>query len=304
MNRIYLGFILLMSCTQILYSQHSVLVLGIAQDGGYPHIGCKKECCNLAWQNDSLKKMVVSLAITDSVSRQWWLMEATPDITSQLHLFDSLTHHHYPFLPAGIFITHAHIGHYTGLMELGREALNSNQIPVYCLPKMKTFLTENGPWSQLVKLNNITLHELKTDSLFSFGNLQIMAFLVPHRDEYSETAGFKFSIHHSKYLFIPDIDKWSKWNRNMMEEVMQVNTAFLDGTFYTENELPGRNIAEIPHPTINETMQLDWENYGKTTRSKVFFIHFNHTNPVMWNSTIQKELQLHYFNFAMQGHWY
>ncbi|MES2689480.1 MAG: pyrroloquinoline quinone biosynthesis protein PqqB, partial [Bacteroidota bacterium] len=99
-----------------------VLVLGVAQDGGYPHIGCKKKCCEMAWQAGSLKINVVSLALVDPVEKKWWLFEATPDITGQLHLFASLTKNTFDYLPAGIFITHAHIGHYTGLMQLGREA--------------------------------------------------------------------------------------------------------------------------------------------------------------------------------------
>src|SRR5262245_36059173 len=97
-----------------------VLILGIAQDGGYPHIGCTKEHCRIAWENDSLARNVVSIAVVDPANKKWYLFEATPDLTKQLHLFSELTDHAYNFLPDGIFLTHAHIGHYTGLMELGR----------------------------------------------------------------------------------------------------------------------------------------------------------------------------------------
>jgi pyrroloquinoline quinone biosynthesis protein B len=284
-------------------SAHNILVLGVAQDGGYPHIGCKKECCELAWKYDSLKRFVVSLALVDSASKQWWLVEATPDITAQLHLFDSLTGHQYPFLPSGIFITHAHIGHYTGLMQLGKEAMNAKQIPVYTMPRMKEFLSTNGPWSQLVNLHNISLVSIVADSAIQLASgIRITPWLVPHRDEYSETVGFKIEVATMKYLFIPDIDKWSKWNRDIVHEVRNVNVAFLDGTFYSEKEIPGRNMAEIPHPTILETSQLQWDS--DYLSREVHFIHFNHTNPMLSGAVMRSAKLPSNFNIAQQAHWY
>jgi pyrroloquinoline quinone biosynthesis protein B len=208
-----------------------MIVLGVAQDGGYPHIGCQKECCTRAWKNDSLARSVVSLALVDPSNKKWWLFEATPDITRQLHQFQQLTDSEYNFLPDGIFITHAHIGHYTGLMYLGKEAMNTKDVSVYVLPKMKSFLENNGPWSQLVNIHNIKITALTADSNFNLSDgISVIPFTVPHRDEYSETAGFRINAGERKYLFIPDIDKWQKWNKDIVEEVKQVDVAFLDGT--------------------------------------------------------------------------
>ena len=145
------------------YAQTYIQVLGTAQDGGYPHIGCKKQCCSRAWAGETEKQFVVSLALVDSVARKWWLFEATPDIKEQLQYFHTLNGGRYNYLPDGIFITHAHMGHYTGLMQLGREALGAKGIPVYVLPKLKNYLETNGPWSQLVWLNNIAIHPLKAN---------------------------------------------------------------------------------------------------------------------------------------------
>lgn len=112
-----------------------IQILGVAQDGGYPHIGCEKTCCAQAWQNSELRQWIVSFALADPVTGKWWLFEATPDIKDQLRYFHTATAGRYNYLPNGIFITHAHIGHYTGLMELGREALGSKEVPVYVLDK-------------------------------------------------------------------------------------------------------------------------------------------------------------------------
>jgi pyrroloquinoline quinone biosynthesis protein B len=279
----------------------NVIVLGVAQDAGYPQMGCEKECCNKAWKNDSLKRNVVSLALTIPEEKKWYLFEATPDIKEQLKLFRKLTNSQYDFLPDGIFITHAHIGHYTGLMELGREAMNTKNVYVYVLPKLKSYLETNGPWNQLVKLDNI--HLLQLDTLKGFEiekNVLISAFTVPHRDEYSETAGFRIFIGKKGYLFIPDIDKWQKWNKNVIEEVKKVDVAFLDATFSEVSELPNRKIEEVPHPFISETMEL-FKNESKETKSKIHFLHFNHTNPVMWDRNTKQKVIKEGFNVAEQG---
>ena len=99
-------------------SNAQVYVLGVAQDGGYPHAGCTKQCCAAAWKDPVKRRFVTSLAVVSGDS--WWLFEATPDIKEQLQYFHELTGGKYNYMPAGIFITHAHIGHYTGLMQLGR----------------------------------------------------------------------------------------------------------------------------------------------------------------------------------------
>ncbi|HCZ35876.1 MAG TPA: pyrroloquinoline quinone biosynthesis protein PqqB [Cytophagales bacterium] len=293
-------FVFLIASVTAIAQQPFIQILGVAQDGGYPHIGCEKACCAPAWQDAAKKQFVVSLALVDPTTKQWWLFEATPDIKEQLHAFQQSTKGAYLFLPTGIFITHAHMGHYTGLMQLGREALGSKQVPVYALPRFEKYLRENGPWSQLVKLNNIQLKQLKTDQPAALTeNIQVTAFTVPHRDEYSETAGFKIEFSGKQVLFIPDIDKWEKWNVKIEDLVEQVDVALVDATFYTATELSNRSMSEIPHPLVAETMTR-FES-KPDLKSRIYFIHFNHTNPLLWNKTEQDELRKQGFNVAETG---
>ena len=291
-----------------------VYILGVAQDGGYPHAGCTKRCCSLAWQNPGMRRYVTSLAVVDSVNGKWWLVEATPDITDQLQYFNQLTQARYKYLPEGIFITHAHIGHYTGLMQLGREVMNTKAMPVYVMPKMKQFLQNNGPWSQLVTLGNIKLMDLTertcnpfTDAIpITAPGLSVTAIRVPHRDEYSETVGFYILLHNRSYFFVPDIDKWEKWNKeDIRQRASLADVTLVDGTFYRDGEIPGRNISEVPHPFVTETMALFKKDTGayaspKVT-NKVFFIHFNHTNPIMWEEDAAADVKNAGFNIAIQG---
>ena len=279
--------------------QQFLVVLGVMQDAGYPQLGCEKECCKAFWEGKESKKHVVSLAIVDKKANAYWLIEATPDIREQMKEMENyLPSKNY--LPAGIFLTHAHIGHYSGLMQLGREAMNAKGIQVYAQPRMDSFLRNNGPWSQLVALKNIELPEayhgeavnLATDSMY------VEPIRVPHRDEFSETVGYRIHGPHKKVLFIPDIDKWAKWDRKLWEEIKSVDYAFLDGTFYGDGELPGRNMSEIPHPFVSETINL-LKDLPASEKAKVYFIHFNHTNPLLkFNSKEKDSVRAKGFNVA------
>jgi len=292
----------------------NVVVLGVAQDGGYPHAGCVKQCCAMAWKDADKRRYVTSLAVMDEQTKRWWLFEATPDIKEQLEYFRQLTGGVFPYLPEGIFITHAHIGHYTGLMQLGKEVMNTQEMKVYVLPRMKQYLEQNGPWSQLVRMKNIVLKDVCiVENAAGMSNnmgckiadgIGVSAFRVPHRDEYSETAGFYIDVHQRKYIFIPDIDKWSKWKMKLDVIAEVADILLVDGTFYESKELPGRNIAEVPHPYVPETMKLFEDIPDKDKRaitSKIHFIHFNHTNPLMRDTTVQKRVLDAGFGVARQG---
>jgi pyrroloquinoline quinone biosynthesis protein B len=174
-------------------------------------------------------------------------------------------------------------------MYFGREAMGSKNMPVYVMPKMREYLSSNGPWDQLVKLNNIAIKELSSQRKVDLGTISITPFLVPHRDEYSETVGFKIKGPRKTALFIPDINKWSEWNTDLVEEVQKVDYAFLDATFFDDMELPGRDMSKIPHPFVIETMET-LEDLTYEQKSKVWFIHMNHTNPLLDGDSLESKL--------------
>ncbi|MDH5607906.1 MAG: MBL fold metallo-hydrolase [Cyclobacteriaceae bacterium] len=298
MRSFLLGVCLL--CFVDLWGQTRVFVLGIAQDGGFPHIGCMA-MCRQAYQEPEMKRFVVSLAVTDEKSGKWWLFEATPDFRDQLHYFQELTDGHYAYLPEGIVITHAHMGHYTGLAHLGKEALAASGVPVYVLPKMADFLRENGPWSQLVQAGNIDLRVMARHQVVPLSeSLRLVPFPVPHRDEYSETAGFRIQDAARTILFIPDIDKWERWDEDIVAWVEGVDLAFLDGSFFQDGELPNRNAADVPHPFVTETIER-FSQAPASIANRVHFIHLNHTNPLLWDDDLIRELEQRGFHVAVQG---
>lgn len=271
-----------------------LIVLGTVQDAGSPQLACLKACCKNLSEEEKRERKVVSLGIIDRKNQNSYLLEATPDLVSQITAMQ-IEANNAKAIPDGIFISHAHMGHYSGLLYLGRESMNASKMPVYVMPRMKAFLENNGPWNQLVGLNNVALKSLRADSIIVLSQkLSIEPILVPHRDEFSETVGFKIKGPEKTVLFIPDIDKWNKWDRSLEEELKQVDLAFVDATFYDQKEIPMRNMNEIPHPFVMESMEL-LKGLSSTEKSKVYFIHFNHTNPLLLDSS--KE----YLNTVNQG---
>ena len=287
-------FLVFFSYSQTIESDY-IQVLGIVQDAGYPHIGCEKDCCKVVSPGDYF---VSCLGLVDKTNNKRYLFDATPDIHNQINLLEKFPEAN---LIDGIFLTHAHIGHYTGLMYLGREGLGGKNIMVYALKRMARFLKKNGPWDQLVKLNNISIQTIYNKEFVKLSeNIFVIPIRVPHRDEYSETVGYKIIGKSKKILFIPDIDKWDEWKKSIIEEVKLVDYAFIDGTFYNGSEL-NRDMREIPHPSIEETLEL-FSTQPLAERNKIYFIHINHTNPILTNKNgIRDLVESLGFNIAERG---
>ena len=254
-------------------------VLGTIQDGGIPHMGCNKVCCLKYFKNNTFRVGVSSLGISNLKNETNYLIDATPNVNHQLKALIGTSN------PSeklnGIFLTHAHMGHYSGLLNFGREAMNSKNIPLYLMPRFYNFIQDNGPWNQLVKLENVMLKRIyDREKITLESNLSITPIQVPHRDEYSETVGFLIEGNTKTALYIPDIDKWEKWNNSIVELIKNVDYAFLDGTFYDEKEVNNRDISEIPHPFIIESLKL-FNPLDESEKNKIYFIHLNHTNPLL-----------------------
>jgi len=248
-----------------------LVVLGIAQDGGMPHPGCTKRPCADVRAGKRRAEKVSCLGLINRDVGTAYILDATPDFPAQLQTLTGGKP------PDGIFLTHAHIGHYTGLMYLGKEAMAAKGVPVYGTERMAAFLRNNGPWSLLVKDGHVDLRMLTPDRPVELPDgLRITPMIVPHRDEFTDTVGFLIEGPRARALFIPDIDKWEKWDRSLRELADRVDVVLVDGTFASMNELPGREMSQVPHPLMSETRSL-----LEGTHAKLWFIHLNHSNPAI-----------------------
>lgn len=255
-----------------------LMVLGVAQDGGHPQAGCERACCAEVWERPAERHRVSALGLVDPGAGRFWILDATPDLPDQLHRLQRA-------LPGGslggLLLTHAHIGHYSGLLYLGREAMGTKGMPVWAMPRMREFLADNGPWELLSRLGYADVQPLEDGRELRLSpQLTVTPLAVPHRDEYSETVGFVVRGPTNSALYLPDIDKWERWSTPVEQVLSSVGRAYVDGTFYADGEIPGRSMAQIPHPFIEESLQR-FGPLPAEERGKVRFIHLNHTNPAL-----------------------
>jgi pyrroloquinoline quinone biosynthesis protein B len=249
----------------------TIVVLGVAQDAGVPHLGCLEPRCVDARRGARRTEKVASLGVVNRALNRAYLFDATPDLRAQVHRLNDGR----PL--DGIFLTHAHVGHYTGLMYLGKESIAAKGVPVFGTRRMIDYLTGNGPWSLLVRDGHILPRLLEPDRAVEIdAGLQVTPFVVPHRDEFTDTVGFLIQGPRARALFIPDIDRWERWDRPIRDLAERADLAFLDGTFSSPGEVRGRRLEDIPHPMMNETREL-----LKGSRARLWFIHLNHTNPAL-----------------------
>ncbi|WP_421791905.1 MBL fold metallo-hydrolase [Hyphobacterium sp.] len=289
-----------------------LVVLGVAQDGGIPQINVQDDP---AWDDESLRHRVVSLGVIDHEAGKRYLFEATPDFREQVR--DLNERAGTSGAPDAIFITHAHIGHYTGLMFLGFESMNADSVPVYVPPMMAFFLTESGPWSQLVEYENIEVRELLSERVemedggryvgssrltgHSSDRISVRAFAVPHRREFAATVGYQIEGPAKSAVFIPDIDSWEEWGLSIEDVVQENDIIYVDATFFDDNELPGRDMSAIPHPRVSETMDL-FQDYPDEIRQRIRFIHYNHTNPIRYEDSEEtREVLERGYRIAREG---
>ncbi|MFQ5811766.1 MAG: MBL fold metallo-hydrolase [Anaerolineae bacterium] len=252
------------------------ILLGTAQDGGVPQAGCYCANCGPARTDPSRRKLVACLGLVDRTTRQSWLIDATPDFREQLHALHSLA----PDCPlAGVVLTHAHIGHYAGLIHLGHEAWSTQGLPVYASLRMADFLRHNAPWSQLVAMRNINLRLLTPASETQLSpNLHLTSLPVPHRDEFSDTLAFVvhgLSGSRGRLFYCPDIDTWDRWEHDLRSFIADMDVALLDATFFSADELPDRDLSQIPHPLATDTAER-----LAGVECDVRLIHLNHSNPL------------------------
>ena len=259
-------------------SRIQALVLGVAQDGGMPQVGCGCVNCRDALERGQAHApagLAVS-AWADGGQRLRALVDAGPELRAQLRRFGGPVD--------AVLLTHLHMGHYVGLLEFGREVAGRQGLPVWCSPAVAAVLEANSPWRELATQGHVVYRRFAIGAPFSpIAGLDVWPYSVPHRNELGDAVGFVLRPAGSGrggLLYLPDADRWDTLNPSLPELVSGVEAALLDGTFFDAGELralTGRELAEVPHPPVVETIRL-LAAHGLASR--VALIHLNHTNPL------------------------
>ena len=280
-----------------------LLVLGTAQDGGLPHAACSCARCERARSEPGFERLVSSVALVLPRSGQLYLFDATPDIRRQLDRVRDLRGP----LPGrvdrapvdGVFLTHAHWGHYSGLGFFGFESVHTRKLPLFATEAMGAYLTNQAPWSQLVSIDNIEHRTLpQTGALPLDDGVRVQAFQVPHRNEFADTVGFIIEGPARRVLFVPDTDRWSTWEPSIEQRLEGIDVALLDGTFFSMAELPNRDVSQIGHPLIVDSLERLAPQVAAGT--EVRFTHLNHSNPAV-DPNGEAAAQIRAAGFAVAG---
>ncbi|MEE2680758.1 MAG: MBL fold metallo-hydrolase [Planctomycetota bacterium] len=282
-----------------------LMVLGRGQDGGLPQLGCRKPCCTQA-RRDGRSELPAALGLLDHSRQHAHLIEATPAIERQASMLLERLDARPPDAPIldGLLLTHAHIGHYLGLAQLGREVAAADHLPVHVSERVARFLRENQPWAQLLELGQVQLRIFEPGQSFMVTpEVWVEPIPVPHRDEFFDTMAFAFRGADSSVLFLPDIDRWEDPSipaRFIEDLLATVDVAYLDGTFYDDRELPGRDLSVIPHPLVVDSMKR-LAPIARERPGMIRFIHLNHTNPLLHDEALVDRLAADGFGLARTG---
>lgn len=268
-------------------------VLGSGQDAGIPHAGCYCSVCRAARRNIRKRRLGPSIALMSKEKAFCFLIDASPDFKVQLDAVReecSCVRRKGRIPVSGILLTHAHMGHYSGLWQLGKETLDEKNVPVYCTPLMKQFLSLSFPLNYLVQAKNIVIQEIALDAVLKLDGFYITSISVPHRNEFSDTVGYVIQAN-KRVVYMPDLDFWTD---ELVQHVRQADIALIDGTFYAKDELP--RFTEVPHPPIKESIKL-----FKGSKTEIYFTHINHTNAVNKQGRALHHVKKNGFHVAFDG---
>ena len=264
----------------------TLTVLGIAQDGGRPQPGCQRPCCQDLSAVDYRSPVSLGIKTKNGTTI---LIEATRDLGRQLITFGEPNIDH-------LFLAHAHLGHVDGLGLLGRETMSARGIPLHSSPSMQNLIKSTPAWALLLEQGVFELTEI---GHVKIDDVVIESIAIPHRAELSDMHAFVLRGKEHSVLFLPDHDSWDQTLaahsassiREWLKEI-EVTHALLDGTFWSGDELQGRDMSVVPHPTIQDSLSRLGER--QSGDPEIYFTHFNHTNPVyqMDGSEYQKIIQL------------
>jgi pyrroloquinoline quinone biosynthesis protein B len=274
-----------------------VRVLGSAAGGGVPQWNCACQNCQAVRAGRAPRRTQSSLAVSADGAR-WLLLNCSPDIAAQIEAFSPL----HPPAPrgtpiAGMLLTDANIDHIGGLAVLrqrgGRDGFvvrSSATIREIATaqPAFAPFAASPHRWIDVPLRQPIASSD--DDDLVGTV-LAVTAIAVPgttpgyagRRRAPAAVVAYEIADRHTheSLLFAP---VFSSINDALAASIARASVAFLDGSFYSDDELidtelldkHARTLGHQPVGGIGGT--LDQLRYART---RIVFTHLNNSNPML-----------------------
>ena len=260
----------------------SLTLLGIAQDGGVPHAGCACSHCMAAHRDHQLRRHPVACGVLGA-DGSMHLIEASRSLPDQMRLWAETVGRGGVARPDSVSLTHVHLGHVDGLGQFGKEVMGVSNLPLYASSSVIAEMEKREVMEPFSPSEVSPMQGFEPSEGCGF---ELFFVPVPHRDEFADTHAILIRGPSRSALFLPDHDKWdatlaehgAETIRGWLAEI-GADLALIDGSFWDSGELPGRDMSEIPHPTVSESLlRLGVRSEGDP---EIHFIHLNHSNPLL-----------------------
>ncbi|MGA8098757.1 MAG: MBL fold metallo-hydrolase [Candidatus Cybelea sp.] len=273
-----------------------VRVLGSAAGGGVPQWNCACMHCQAARLGRAPRRTQSSLAVSADGTR-WLLLNCSPDIATQIEAFAPLHPSHPRGTPiTAMLFTDANVDHIGGLAVLRqrgaagflvRSSTVVREVAV-AQPAFAPFARSPHRWLE-VPLDSPCVAEDGDDIV---GNaLRVRALAVPgttpgydgRRTARGAVVAYEVADRGSErgLLFAP---VFSAIDAPLLEAIGRAAVAFLDGSFYDDDELidasllhkHGRDLGHQPVGGSDGTLA-----HLRGTGTRVVFTHLNNSNPML-----------------------
>jgi pyrroloquinoline quinone biosynthesis protein B len=282
-------------------------VLGSAAGGGSPQWNCGCPVCAAVRSGASPPRSQSSVAVSAD-NKQWFVINASPDVRSQIEAFPGLHPHDDRSTPLeAVLLTDGELDHTLGLLLL-REA---SAVRLYATPAVhKTLCDGSGVLRTLERYCPVEWRAVVPGADFALADgLSCRAFDVPSTKrarfgagvEHGRVVGYRLTDERSggTLVYLPGVQSLTPAQggasvETLRAEIEGCDCLLIDGTCWRDDELvrlglAGKTSREMGHLPIDgpdgSLAQLRSLGVGRT-----IFVHMNNTNPILLEDAPERRI--------------
>jgi pyrroloquinoline quinone biosynthesis protein B len=273
-----------------------VRVLGSAAGGGVPQWNCACANCAAAREGRQPRRTQSSVAVSDDGVR-WLLLNCSPDVAVQIEAFAPLHPGRRRGTPiAGILVTDANVDHLGGLGVLRQHGddgfvVRSSAIVRGIAAAQPAFAPFTLPPHRWLEMPFDAACEAADDDDVVGNRLTVRTLPVPGTTPgYDGRRGVRGAVvayeiagrgSSATLLFAP---VFAEIDDALARAIDSADVAFLDGSFFSDDELVAQGLAQKPARSLGH---LPVGDPGGTlerlrgSKTRIIFAHLNNSNPML-----------------------